>query len=175
MKQSGIIIFGSSRSEGNTYQIGKAIAHKTDLELIDLNELKISPYDYQHKNQDDDFMKLAEKMVAKRVIILLSPVYWYTMSAQMKIFIDRWSDLVTIRKDLGRKLKGVKLMTVSCGSDGVIGEEFVLPFSLSAKYLEMEFVGNFHTWKEDGTALDAEMIDVIGGIADQVNTITNKF
>jgi len=89
--KSGIIIFGSSRSTGNTYDVSKYLADTTNFNLVDLKQLDISAYDYDHQNFDDDFIVLAERMLEAKVILLVSPVYWYSMSAQMKTFLDRWS------------------------------------------------------------------------------------
>jgi len=171
LNKSGVIIFGSSRSKGNTFEVGKQIATLNDFDLVDLNKLDISPYDYEHRNENDDFMELAKKMSEVRVVILLSPVYWYSMSAQMKIFLDRWSDLVTIRKDLGRELKGTKLFVVSCSSERDLGEGFALPFSQTAGYMEMDYRGHYHTWKIDGKAFEPEVLKVIRTLS--TKTINN--
>ena len=39
--------------------------------------------------QKDDMAALLEKMLAADVIVLATPVYFYSMSAQLKVFIDR--------------------------------------------------------------------------------------
>lgn len=39
--------------------------------------------------QNDDMFQLLEKMVNADVIVLATPVYFYTMDAQLKTFIDR--------------------------------------------------------------------------------------
>lgn len=39
--------------------------------------------------QDDDMADILEKMVAADVIVLATPVYFYTMNAQLKTLIDR--------------------------------------------------------------------------------------
>ena len=46
-------------------------------------------------------------------IIFATPVYWYSMSGILKVFIDRITDLLTIEKELGRKLRGKKMAVVS--------------------------------------------------------------
>lgn len=40
-------------------------------------------------SQKDDMAELIQKMIAADVIVLATPVYFYTMCAQMKTFIDR--------------------------------------------------------------------------------------
>lgn len=39
--------------------------------------------------QKDDANKIVEKMIAADIIVMATPVYFYTMSAQMKTLIDR--------------------------------------------------------------------------------------
>lgn len=45
--------------------------------------------------QKDDAAEVIEKMVAADVIVLATPVYFYAMSAQMKMLIDRCCGLYT--------------------------------------------------------------------------------
>ncbi len=51
--------------------------------------------------QKDDMAEVLEKMIAADVIVLATPVYFYTMSAQMKTLIDRTCSRYTeiINKD----------------------------------------------------------------------------
>ncbi|HJK86181.1 MAG TPA: NAD(P)H-dependent oxidoreductase [Candidatus Megaira endosymbiont of Nemacystus decipiens] len=108
-----IIIFGSSRSHGNTRKIIDEITRDHSLPFIDLNDFEITPFDYEHRNKGDDFIPLIEKIVNYDTMIIATPVYWYQMSTQHKIFFDRFSDLLKIRKDLGRKLRGKNLFVIS--------------------------------------------------------------
>src|SRR5262245_48938559 len=108
-----LIILGSSRSHGETLQAIKAVIGDQQVSFVDLKKLNISYYDYNHANEKDDFIPLAELMVKHNPIILATPVYWYTMSAIMKTFIDRWSDLIGLRKDLGRRLAGKELYLIT--------------------------------------------------------------
>ena len=111
--KSSIIIFGSSRDHGNTRKVIDEIIGDLSLPLINLNDFKISPFDYEHRNVADDFISLIERIVHYNTLIIATPVYWYQMSTQHKIFFDRFSDLLTIRKDLGRKLSGKNLFVIS--------------------------------------------------------------
>ena len=45
--------------------------------------------------QKDDAAEVIEKMIAADVIVMATPVYFYTMSAQMKTLIDRCCGLYT--------------------------------------------------------------------------------
>ena len=145
-----LIIMGSARSNGNTRKIVDAIIAKTNAELIDLNAYKISYFDYEHRNKSDDFVEIATKMMEYEHIIFATPVYWYAMSAQLKTFFDRMSDLLTIRKPLGRQLRtGKKMYAIACSSDEVAYEGFFMPFEKTAEYLGMEYGGDLHGWIVD--------------------------
>ena len=49
--------------------------------------------------QNDDMAEILEKMLAADLIVMATPVYFYTMSAQMKTLIDRCCGLYTEMKD----------------------------------------------------------------------------
>jgi len=119
------------------------------MDLVDLNQKNINYYDYEHGNQSDDYIPLMETLVGYSTIVLATPVYWYSMSAQMKTFFDRLSDLVTIRKDLGRALQGTTLVSVSCSGSNDLNESFSMPFRETAQYLDMHYKGHLHTWLAD--------------------------
>ena len=50
-------------------------------------------------SQKDDTTEILEKMIAADVIVMATPVYFYTMSAQMKTLIDRTDARYTEIKD----------------------------------------------------------------------------
>ncbi|MDR6240205.1 flavodoxin family protein [Aureibacter tunicatorum] len=157
---SGIIFLGTARKKGNTHQVAKLLAEETGFEFRDLSEYTVGPYDYEYNNSEDDFIALAEEMVKYDKIVLASPVYWYTMSAQLKAFIDRFSDLVRVRKDLGRALEDKKMYVLSCGSGDFCPEHFTEPFKYSANYLNMNFQNHLHTWGEkDGRPISEEIVE----------------
>ncbi len=142
-----LIIMGSSNSHGNTRKIVDAIITKTNADFIDLNTYKVSYFDYEHGNKADDFVKIATQMVQYEQIIFATPIYWYAMSAQLKTFFDRMTDLLTIHKPLGRQLrKGKKMFLIACSSDSVEYEGFIMPFKNTAEYLGMEYGGHLHGW-----------------------------
>ena len=130
-----IAVIGSARRDGNTGKLVDLISRELDIEVIDLNTKNISPFDYKHKNYDDDFFPTIKHLLKYDNIIFASPVYWYSMSAQMKTFFDRLSDLLTIEKDLGRAFKGKRCSVLASGVDMDAPDCFIRPFKLSAHYL----------------------------------------
>lgn len=136
-----VIIFGSSRSFGNTRTVIDDILGPSGIQLFDLNNFDISPFDYEHRNQNDGFIPLIEELIAYDIWIIATPVYWYNMSTQHKIFFDRFSDLLKIRKDLGRKLRGKKLFVIASFGDSY-PKGFEDTFEQICEYLGMEYLGS---------------------------------
>lgn len=140
MIHNPLIILGSSRGDGDTRKAIDAVLQTKDIPVIDLSDIEMSYYDYEHKNADDDFVPLMERVMQHDPIILATPIYWYTMSGIMKVFLDRWTDLLEIRKDLGRKMKGKSLFLITSYA-GVIPKAFEDPFSLTCEYMHMKYKG----------------------------------
>lgn len=150
MNTKGIILQGSSRSEGNTHKIASFIKEKTGFDSIDLKSKNIGAFDYDFKNKDDDFIPLIKEIADNYdIIIFATPVYWYAMSGIMKNFFDRITDCLKTEKEIGRKLRGKKMGMISCGSDSELKEGFTMPFHESANYLGMQYIGDIHTWIEN--------------------------
>lgn len=144
-----LILFASSRRQGNTRIIAEALKQQTGADLLIINDLDIGYYDYQHRNREDDFLKAFEQVLEYDTLLFVTPVYWYSMCAQMKTFIDRMSDLITIRKEMGKKMRGKRLAAVCCSSDAQTYPGFFMPFEQTAGYFDMEYLGHCHTWIED--------------------------
>ena len=157
----GVILQGSSRSTGNTAKVVNWLAQETGYDIIDLRQLDIGHYDYEDINQTDDFLPLMRKLVNNyEVLIFATPVYWYTMSGIMKVFFDRITDCLKIEKETGRKLRGMSMGMVSCSEDSELNTSFAVPFRESADYLGMTYLGDIHTWIDEGKIADDAMIQL---------------
>jgi len=142
-----IIISGSARNDGDTIKVVNDLAKQLKCEVIDLNNYNFSYFDYEHLNRNDDFLPLMKNIISNyELFIFATPVYWYAMSGIMKVFFDRITDLLTIEKDLGRQLRGKYMAAISCSNGNNLEENFWLPFSKSAEYLGMKYLGHLHTF-----------------------------
>ena len=145
MENRKVIIVGSSRSNGNTSTIAAQIATQINADVIDLRDYAISHYDYESKNIADDFLPLIKSILEKYdTIVFATPVYWYAMSAIMKVFFDRFSDLIKIEKETGRKFRGKSMFVISNSYDEELDYDFCLPFRLTANYLGIKYLGEKH-------------------------------
>ncbi len=152
-----VVIVGSSRKDGDTKQKVNRLVQNTTWDIVDLNNYNISYYDYSHSNKTDDYIDLMRHIInTYDVFVFATPVYWYSMSGIMKVFFDRITDLLTIEKAVGRQLRKKKMAVLSCSGGGNLGDAFWLPFSESANYLGMEYLGNLHTYagKDDDIEID---------------------
>ncbi len=141
-----IAVLGSSRSQGNTGALLKLIAGKLDMDVIDLGVADITPFDYEHRNIGDEFIPVLDQILQHDDLIFASPVYWYTMSAQMKIFFDRLSDLLSVEtlKNRGRALRGKRAHVVSTSVSPEAGVGFDEAFEKTFSYLGMELGSRVH-------------------------------
>jgi multimeric flavodoxin WrbA len=127
-----LIILGSPRKNGNSETLAQAVAGgilqhpRTTHEFIRLNDLHISPCQGCggcNKTStcviEDDMTPLYEKVDTCDQLILVSPIYFYGLSAQCKIFIDRfqarWARkyLSGIRFRMDEQRKGYLLATAA--------------------------------------------------------------
>lgn len=157
-----IIIFASSRRNGNTGKFSDFISEQLNIDIIDLADKNISPFDYEHKNINDDFISTMDEVLAHKNIIFSTPVYWYSMSAQMKIFIDRMSDFLSVNefKDKGRKLRGKAAYVICTSISPVADQSFVNSFKSTFEYLGMSYGGHIHANCSNGYIADHYATDV---------------
>ena len=101
MKKRILLLSSSPRRHGNSDRLcdeflrgAREAGH--DAEKISLRDCRIGYctgcgvcYDTRTCPQRDDAAQIVGKMIAADVIVLATPVYFYTLSAQMKTLIDR--------------------------------------------------------------------------------------
>ena len=96
-----LLLSGSPRQNGNTEILCQQFAKGAEdaghqVELVRVHDLQIGAcracYACRTTKtcvQNDDMTALLEKLIAADVIVLATPVYFYTMDGQMKTMIDR--------------------------------------------------------------------------------------
>jgi multimeric flavodoxin WrbA len=138
-----VILLASARKDSDTKVFLEEVFKNTDHKLVDLLDFSIQPYDYnnQYSAQDKFFTLIEEEILTHQSIVFATPVYWYAMSGLMKIFFDRLTDLVTIKKQLGRQLKGKSTFLLAVGTDEEMPAGFETPFKLTSAYLNMLYEG----------------------------------
>jgi len=142
-----IIIFGSARSNGHTKKAVDLALLRHKHKFVDLSSLVIEPFDYEQNNHNDDFIPLMKNILEYEQIFLATPIYWYAPSTRMKIFLDRWSDVIKEpHKKIGKALRGKRVFVIS--SNGVSPSKcFEEMFEQTCEYLSMRYMGcyNYHS------------------------------
>ena len=108
MKVIGIV--GSRRRKGNTFNIVDQVLKSSEdngaeVQLINLSDYKIGPCLGCEgcKNSfkcviNDDFESIVSLVQEADGIVMGSPTYWYNVSGDMKIFLDRCYSLIKFSK-----------------------------------------------------------------------------
>lgn len=138
---SATIIFGSARSDGNTAALVQHLSAKLggQTQVCDLSKLRIEPFTYGRNGDRDDFRTVVAMMLQSDHIVFATPVYWYSMSATLKVLFDRFTDLLHDPNDRisGRTLAGRNVWLISTGTDESLPPGFDVPFALTAGYFDM--------------------------------------
>lgn len=148
-----LVLLASSRPDGHTAELVRAAFPDPEDAFVDLGALRIGYFAYDGANAGDDFLGLIERALDHPVWVLATPLYWYTMSAQAKTFIDRLSDLLEARKDLGRRLRAKPLAVLCTGADETLPEHFDEPIALTAAYLGMPYLGCHYAQRLEGVPM----------------------
>jgi len=99
-----LIVMGSPRREGNSATLAKQVAAGAEVTgaevesfyLHDMNIQTCTACDACREETDsdcvidDDMEALYPKIRQADAMVIASPIYWFTVSAQTKLFMDRW-------------------------------------------------------------------------------------
>lgn len=165
MKVLGIM--GSPRIEGNSdILLSQALAGAkeagADVEKIILDRKRIAGCkDCKKCNKigvcaiKDDMAEIQQKILDAYAIIHSSPVYFWTMTSQMKAYLDRWCVFFDAewrwQKDYYPKMrsKRIGLITV-CGDTNVhTGDPIVYSFKSTVDMTKMQWLGSVMASADD--------------------------
>ena len=143
-----VVLSGSPRKGGNTSIMAEAFAEGArsaghEVEIIDVAAKKIAPcrackYCFSHNGAcaiDDDMTGVRERLAQADMVVFTSPVYWFDISAQLKLAIDRMYAF----GGCGFNFSKVALLLDS-GSDGVYDAAIAAYKAMNA-YLKWEDLG----------------------------------
>lgn len=136
-----LVILGSARADGETRSAVDTAFPDGSIQLVVLPDFTVGGYSYDHLNAEDAFGPIADAMVAADKIVFATPVYWYAMSAPLKVFFDRLSDLTENRKAQGKALAGKSVWMIATGTETELPEGFEVPFARTADYFDMIYHG----------------------------------
>ena len=161
-----LIAIGSPRRKGNSTILAQRIAAGAraagaEVETVRLHDLEIRPCtacNACRKDSADDcvlqdgMQGLYPRLRACDALVIASPIYWFTVSAQTKLFLDRWYGLGGPQgyPDLKGKRVGVAL-TYADPDPFVSGAANALRmFQDACRYVDADLIGMVY-----GTAWEA--------------------
>ncbi|MEJ2100323.1 MAG: flavodoxin family protein [Desulfobacterales bacterium] len=153
-----VVLLGSPRKKGNSAVLARQIIYGVEsvgakVETVYLNGLNIKPcqgcYACKKKNStgcavDDDMQTLYPKLVESDAWIIASPIYWFNMSAQTKIFMDRCFALWNENPEISRMNKKRVAIAISYGDSDPFNSGCVnalRSFQDAYRYAGMKIVG----------------------------------
>ncbi|GAA2291413.1 NAD(P)H-dependent oxidoreductase [Streptomyces hawaiiensis] len=154
MTRRFLFVLGSARAEGNSELLARRAAEQlppdVEQEWLDLTELPVP--DFEDLRHDSDHVRPTEGNVARLLdatlaatdIVIVSPLYWYSVSAQTKRYLDYWSGwLRTPGLDFKATLAGRTLwgVTALAHTQEVVADPLVGTLHNSAAYMGMRFGG----------------------------------
>ncbi len=156
MNKKIIIISGSPKAEGNTAQLIQwfsegAIGQGAEVSVVLAAKLKSSISGCQscracQKRKEygcvfkDDVASVLLQMNESDVIVMATPLYFFSMSAQLKALMDRMFSLYKWDNEAGTmetKLKGKALVVLASAFEDVGLKDLEAPFRLTADYSGM--------------------------------------
>ena len=168
-----IVIINGSARKGNTLTaidaFIKGASEKNEIEIIQPDRLHIAPCKgckscqcYKGCIDQDDTNPTIDKIAAADVILFATPVYWWGMSAQLKLIIDKCYCR-------GLKLKNKKIGTIVVGGAPVDSIQYELidkQFDCMAKYLswDMIFQKSYYATASDELAKNKDSIKELENI-----------
>ena len=142
MTKKALVVLASARKKGNTELFVDRVFKQDEIDKLDLLDYHISPFNYSGTYpEDDEFQRVADHMLLHQIIVFATPVYWYAMSGQLKLLFDRFTDLVTVKKQTGRQLAGKSTFLMAVGADRELPPGFEVPFFLTSAYLSLSYGG----------------------------------
>lgn len=145
-----VILNGSPRTDGNTKLLIDAFvegaSQHNHTEIINVNDYQIHPcmacnccfQDEQHRCcQSDGMDAIYQKLADADVLMIASPMYFYSISAQLKSIIDRLHN--PIRDSF--HIKEVGLLLVAASSKPAVFEPTKLQHQLLLDFFHLENAG----------------------------------
>ena len=163
MSKKILVLNGSPRLKGNTATLSDQLAAGaretgSTVEIIYLHGLDIQACDACDACQTggkgcvigDDMQDIYPKLLSSDAIVIATPVYWYSMTAQMKLCLDRW---YALESGQDNALKGKRLSLLMVYGDNDLyssgGITVIHTLEGSCRFVGMDFEGIVH-----GSAMD---------------------
>lgn len=82
-----LFVNSSPYREGNTYRIGEELLKDKEHDVLQMADYRISQYGQVF--EDDEMKEVLKEIDKYDILVIGSPLYWYTVGGMLKTFIDR--------------------------------------------------------------------------------------
>jgi multimeric flavodoxin WrbA len=157
MSKRILVIKSSPRQKGNSNVLAEQVVEAASqagaqVESIHLHGMDIRPCDGCDSCREtrvcvvkDEMQPLYAKLLAADALVLASPIYWFTYSAQLKTFIDRWYAVWNSKHDfIEGKPVGIVLSYGDSDLHNSGGINAMHTFETMFRFLQAEIVGWVH-------------------------------
>ena len=166
-----LVVMGSPRKKGNSITLAQNVIAGAEsagaqVDSYYLHEMDIKPCDAcetcrKNENKeciiDDDMQKLYPKICEADALVIATPIYYFTISAQTKLFMDRWYALGEEKDSI---LNGKQMGIVLTYGD-------TDPFTSGA-------INAIRTFQDAFEYLGASLVDVVYGSASEAGEIKDN-
>lgn len=97
-----LFVNSSPNRDGNTYRIGEELLKDKEHDVLQMADYRISQYGQVF--DDDEMKEVLKEMDKYDILVIGSPLYWYTVGGMLKTFIDRLYMLPEAEALRGKKL-----------------------------------------------------------------------
>lgn len=154
MTRRFLFVLGSARPDGNSELLARRAAEQlppdVEQQWIDLTAHPLP--EFEDLRHDSDHVRptegatalLLDATLAATDLVIVSPLYWYSVSAQTKRYLDHWSGwLRTPGVDFKATMEGRTLwgVTALAHDEPEVADPLVGTLTNSAAYLGMRFGG----------------------------------
>lgn len=151
-----LVLLASTRADGNAELMARAavagLPGGTEVRWQRLAELALPPFqDIRHSGSGQyaaptgDLARLLDDTLWATDLLVASPLYWYSLPAPLKLYLDHWSAFLRVPGlDFKARMAG-KAMHVVCatssGGEPHLAQPLVDSLRFSADYMQMRWGG----------------------------------
>jgi multimeric flavodoxin WrbA len=145
-----VILVGSVRKNGNTARLAQSFAEgaaeKNNVEIVSVADYNVNPCigcnscftrEGNQCFQNDDMVRIYDKLRNADIVVIASPVYFYGISTQLKAVVDR---LHTPMRNTFR-IKKLGLLLVGAAELPNLFEPIIMQYQMVLDFFKLESIG----------------------------------
>ena len=150
-----LFLLASGREGGNAELMARhaarALPERAEAVFVRLSDYPLPPFvdyrraeAYAHLTLDANAEKLYAESIAADVVVFAAPVYWYSLPASLKLYLDHWSTWMRVPGlDFRTTMWGKRLAVLSAlaGSEESEARPLVEASRLTVEYMGMHYLG----------------------------------